>query len=91
MKILSQVNCGLEESEEEWALVEMLGMEFVIRLERGYEPPGEFGDVETLTLDEMKNYPEALRILLEKREALSRWKRGVIDDLRRCKYGGAGS
>ena len=63
MKILAQLNRGLEESEEEWALVEMLGMEFVIRLERGYEPPGEFVDVETFTLDEMEHYPKTLSLL----------------------------
>ena len=67
MKILAQLNHGLEESEMEWVLVEMLGMEFVIRLERGYEPPGEFGDVETFTLDKMEHYPKTLRILMEKK------------------------
>ena len=65
MKILSQYNRSLEESEEEWALVEMLGMEFVIRLERGYEQPTEFGDVDWFTLEKMKNYPKTLRILME--------------------------
>lgn len=68
MKIISQLNRGLEESEEEWALVEMLGMEFVIRVERGAEPPGEFGDVETFTLDKMEHYPKTLRILMEKKK-----------------------
>ena len=68
MKILSQYNRSLEESEEEWALVEMLGMEFFIRLERGAEPPGEFGDVEWFTLEEMKNYPKTLRILMERKQ-----------------------
>jgi len=63
VKIISQLNRGLEESEEEWALVEMLGMEFVIRVERGAEPPGEFGDVETFTLDKMEHYPKTLSLL----------------------------
>ena len=83
MKILSQLNRSLEKSEEEWALVEMLGMEFVIRLERGDEQltalPNEegpvsaeawpeYGDVEWFTLEEMKEYPKTLRILMERKQ-----------------------
>jgi hypothetical protein len=64
VKILSQYNRSLEESEEEWALVEMLGMKFVIRLERGDKQPTEYGDVECFTLEEMKNYPKTLGILM---------------------------
>lgn len=67
MKILSQYNRSLEESEEEWVLVEMLGQELVIRLERGDGNPAEFGTVEGFTLEEMKRYPKTLRILNENR------------------------
>ncbi len=65
VKILAQYNRSLEDSEEEWVLVEMLGQEFIIFLERGDKDGLPLCDVEWFTLDEMKEYPKTLGLLMK--------------------------
>lgn len=66
MKILAQYNRSLEESEEEWVLVEMLGHEVFIQIESN----GDEYDINTYTLETMsRNFPTTLERLREIQEA----------------------
>ncbi len=62
MKILAQYNRSLEESEDEWVLVEMLGHEVFIQMEYN----GDEYDLNTYTLETMKrNFPKTLGLLMK--------------------------